>query len=65
MGIVETFVVPLELRRPNAMFTLREIFYNEKLRSGSRAAIRAGVREKCHPTPEKFAEAAQTDAARA
>jgi hypothetical protein len=32
MGMDETFVIPLKRRGPNGMFTLREIFYNEKLR---------------------------------
>jgi hypothetical protein len=30
----ETFVIPVKLRWPTAMFTLREIFYNEKLGYG-------------------------------
>ena len=32
MGIDETSMIPLKLRRSNASFTLREIFYNHRLR---------------------------------
>jgi hypothetical protein len=65
MRIVETFVIPLKLGRPNAMFTLREIFYNEKLGRSSREGIPERLGERYDPMASKQAGAAQTRAVQA
>ena len=49
----ETFVIPVKLRWRSAMFTLREIFYNEKLGLCRRPSVGVQVGEKAvlHPKP--------------
>jgi hypothetical protein len=47
------------------MFTLREIFYNEKLGCSSAAAVPERVGEKHDPLSSKQPSAAQTRAAQA
>jgi hypothetical protein len=45
MGMDETFVIPVKLRWPTAMFTLREIFYNGKPSRSLERSSQAKVRE--------------------
>jgi hypothetical protein len=56
--------IPLKLRWPNPMFTLREIFYNEKLRVGCvyRGSPPGGL--KTSSAPQNLCRAAQICAAR-
>ena len=54
MGVDETSVIPLKLRWPSAMFTLREIFYNGKIHVRRQKGRFGGMRLKKTGATAKF-----------